>query len=98
MTNHRILTGAVLVLFTALTAEAVWMYGYVGFFETLLSGLPGWVAAVDLVIALSLVLMWMWRDARASGRSVLPYAALTLTLGSVGPLLYLLLRRDETPA
>ena len=49
-------------------------------------------AMVDLTIALSLVTVWMWRDARARGVVLVPYLLLTATLGSIGPLLYLLLR------
>jgi len=86
----RIAVGFVLVDFTALTVVAVERYGYVGFFRTLFSTLVGAQILVDLSIALSLVLYWMWRDARRRNASFLPYAALTLTFGSVGPLVYLL--------
>ena len=45
----------------------------------------------DIAIALVLVLAWMWRDAASTGRRFWPYAIVTLMLGSIGPLLYLLL-------
>jgi hypothetical protein len=82
----------VLVDFAALTAYAVYQYGYVGFFETLLGNIVGITAAVDLLIALTMIVVWMARDARERGISPLPYVLLTLGLGSVGPLLYLLRR------
>ena len=53
------------------------------------------LAFADLVIALSLIIGWMWQDARKRGVSAIPYVLLTLGFGSVGPLLYLL-RRDAT--
>jgi hypothetical protein len=47
----------------------------------------------DLSIALSLSLVWIWRDARAIGRSAWPWMVATLALGSFGPLVYLLTRK-----
>jgi hypothetical protein len=44
----------------------------------------------DLVIALTLVMIWLWRDARTGGRNPWPWIGLTLIAGSFGPLLYLL--------
>lgn len=85
--------------FTGLTVYAVFHYGYIGFFEALLSSAVGITALVDLVIALGLVTVWMWQDARDRGWTPLPYAILTLAFGSVGPLLYLIRRvgADEAP-
>jgi hypothetical protein len=41
----------------------------------------------------------MWRDATARGVSVIPYVLLTVTLGSIGPLVYLFNReRQAAPA
>lgn len=69
----------------------------VGFYEQILSGPAGWQIFADIAIALSMVLVWIWRDATASGRRFWPYALLTLALGSIGPLLYLLLATAPAP-
>jgi len=82
----------ILCNFAALTGYAVYQYGYLGFFEQVTANAATVTALADLVIALSLVIAWMVRDARARGVSALPYVVLTLLLGSVGPLLYLIRR------
>jgi hypothetical protein len=78
--------------FTALTLWGIHVHGYVGFFEALLGSAAGIVAFTDLVIALSLVLFWMWDDAHARALPFWPYALVTLALGSLGPLSYLVHR------
>ena len=82
----------VLADFAALNAYVVYHYGYVGFFQLVLANAATTAALVDLVIALSLVSVWMWQDARDRGWSALPYLVVTLFLGSIGPLLYLIRR------
>lgn len=84
--------GMVLADFAALTAYAVYQYGMVGVFEAVLANVATVTLFVDLVIALGLVTVWMWQDARDRGVSVLPYLILTAAFGSVGPLLYLFRR------
>lgn len=82
----------VLSLFTAASFYGVAVHGYLGFFEALASSTAGIVVFADLVIALTLTLLWMWSDARERGLPIWPYAVLTLTLGSVGTLSYLIHR------
>jgi hypothetical protein len=77
--------------FSAFTFWVLAQTGLVGFYEQLLGSPAGMQVFADIAIALVLVLAWMWRDARANGRRFWPYAVLTLALGSIGPLLYLLL-------
>jgi hypothetical protein len=90
---------AVLIDFAALSAYAVWQYGYIGIFEQMFANTVTTLAFVDLVIALSLIAIWMVGDARARGIGVLPYLLATLLAGSVGPLLYLIRReRVSQPA
>ena len=95
MSAKRILLAIVLFDFAALNAWVVYELGYVGLFQAALSNLAGIAVMVDLTIALSIILVWMFRDARAKGLSFAPYAVLTLLLGSIGPLVYLLRRPEE---
>jgi hypothetical protein len=89
----RALIVVILVLFGALTAAALWQHGYWGILAPHFQSFGGGQVLADLVIALSLVMVWMWRDARASGRNIWPWLVLTLVAGSFGPLGYLLTRR-----
>ena len=99
MRERTIGLALILIAFSALSAFAVYEHGVVGIFERCLSNSATITLFVDLTIALTMVMIWMWRDASARGASALPYVLLTLTLGSVGPLLYLLMRRDaDVPA
>lgn len=91
----RTLLLIVLAAFGALTAMAVWVHGIVGIFEPLLTTLAGAQVLADLVIALSLFMVWMWQDARRQHRNPWPWLVLTLAAGSFGPLLYLLTRRAD---
>jgi phosphate/sulfate permease len=89
---QRALLVVTLVLFGALTAAALWQQGYWGILLPHFQTFGGAQVFADLVIALTLVLIWMWRDAKATGRKVWPWIVITLVAGSFGPLLYLLTR------
>jgi Terpene cyclase DEP1 len=81
--------------FSALTLAALWVHGYWGLFEPAFHSLAAAQVLMDLTIALSLFLVWMWRDASLKGRNPWPWLVLTLTVGSFGPLLYLLSQPTE---
>jgi len=97
MTARKIGIGIVLLAFADLTAYAVYQHGVAGVIQLEMANSVTVTAFADLVIALSLIIGWMWRDARERGVSAIPYVLLTLGFGSIGPLLYLL-RRDMTRA
>jgi len=82
----------VLVLFLAYTLYVIETVGYVEFFRQALASPVGLQLLVDVVLALSLALVWMRSDAKVSGIPFAPYLIVTLVLGSVGPLGYLLHR------
>jgi len=94
----KLVLGVVLIDFLSLSTWAVSVHGYAGFFEALGANAATITAGTDLVIALGLITVWMWRDAKATGRNVVPYVGLTALLGSVGPLAYLLLSSPERAA
>lgn len=81
---------AILLPFALYSTYAVYEIGYLGIFTSHFHT-AGFQVLADLVIACTLAMVWMWRDAAATGRNVWPYILATLTLGSFGPLSYLLL-------
>jgi hypothetical protein len=93
ITMARTLLIVTLLAFGALTAVALAHHGYFDIFTLPLQTWAGTQVLADLVIALTLVMVWMWHDARATGRNVWPWIVATLALGSFGPLLYLLTRK-----
>tara|TARA_R110002073_G_scaffold41891_4_gene118019 strand:- start:855 stop:1127 length:273 start_codon:yes stop_codon:yes gene_type:complete len=84
-----------LLLFLALTAVALFNHGYWGIFEPHLQSFGAAQVFVDLVIALSLFMVWMWQDAKQLGRNPWPWIAGTLVTGSIAPLLYLITRKTN---
>jgi hypothetical protein len=87
--------GIILVGFSILTGLALWNHGYWGIIAPHFQSFGAGQVLADLVIALSLSIIWMWRDAKANGRSIWPWLLLTLAAGSFGPLLYLLTRKES---
>ena len=92
MSTRLILLLTVTAAFGALTAMALMDVGYWGIIAPHFQAWgPGQVFA-DLVIALTLVMIWMVADSKTSGINAWPFVALTLVLGSFGPLFYLITR------
>ncbi|MDB5976677.1 MAG: hypothetical protein JWR07_3437 [Nevskia sp.] len=88
----RALLLTVFTAFSLYSAYVVYDVGYIGIFRSHLSNAGGIQVLCDLTISLSLVCIWLSRDARAQGRNPWPFLVATLFLGSIGPLLYLVLR------
>jgi hypothetical protein len=96
------LLSIVLFDFIVLSAYTVAEVGYLGIIVLQLDNWGGVQIITDLVIACSLMLIWMVDDARKRGTRVWPFAVVTLFAGSIGPLAYLLWRewgtRSRVPA
>jgi hypothetical protein len=82
----------ILAAFGAFSLWVVYGYGYTGFLT--LAGREPWALQMllDLVIALSFAIGWMRADARRRGIAAWPYFLVTLVLGSIGVLAYVVRR------
>lgn len=82
----------ILIDFIALSLWALYEVGYIGILAAGLAG-PGAIQVLaDVVILGGLACVWVVADARARGTNPWPYVVITLCGGSLGPLLYLLVR------
>lgn len=79
-----------LIALLSITALALKYDGLWGIFAPNFRSFGEFQVFFDLVIALGLFLVWMWRDATAAGRNPWPWLVLTLSVGSIGPLVYLI--------
>jgi hypothetical protein len=93
---QRIALTITIALFGALTAAALWQTGILGIIDWHVKSFGGGQVFTDLVIALTLAMVWMWHNAKATGRNVWPWILLTLATGSFGPLLYLLTSKNKS--
>jgi hypothetical protein len=88
--NKALLT-TVLLAFGALTAYTLAHYGGLLQWLAFYTRDPAsWQVMADLVIAMCLLLVFIRRDAQATGRPFWPWAIFSLVVGSFGPLLYFL--------
>ena len=84
--------------FTAYTGYIAYVYGYTSVLKVAFSSLPAIQLYLDLAIALLLMMIWMISDVQKEGKSwlaALPYIAITLVFGVIGPLLYLVCKKYE---
>lgn len=107
MKAMNLLIGLVLFTFVDFTAYALYHHGYIGFWQEAFSSFATSQVTIDLFIALSIVMVWMFKDAKSRSINPAPFVILTLALGSIGPLCYLVRRgfvtegeakKNEAPA
>jgi Terpene cyclase DEP1 len=92
MTARFLILVAALVAFTVYSVVVVAGHGYTGFLT--LAAREPWAMQMllDLVIACGVFLFWAYGDARSRGLPYWPFAVVTLFLGSIGVLAYLVMR------
>jgi hypothetical protein len=93
---NKALLIAVLIVFGALTAYSIHFSGGLIAFLIVLTRHPAsWQVFFDLVIVMCLLLVFMKRDADATGRPFWAWAIFSLTCGSFGPLLYFITAKKK---
>lgn len=92
---NRIILTVTLVLFGALTAVALWVDGVFGIFASIFHSYGSMQIYADLIIALTLVVVWIYRDANKAGRNPWPWIIATFVVGTFSPLIYLLVRESS---
>lgn len=98
MQRNKFILTIVLIAFGIQGLYVMNQVGYWGIWINNLNHPAGQQVLADLFIALSMVMVWMWRDAKATGRNVWPWIIVTLAVGSFGPLVYLLTRKRTQSA
>jgi hypothetical protein len=91
MTSRIVAFESVLIAFALFTGYAIASQGYGGFIALAVSlseSVWGIQLLLDFVLAIGMLLYWMSSNARERGIAFWPFALLTLTLGSIGPLCY----------
>lgn len=87
---------ALFFVFADFTAYSLWVVANGGSVAEVLGlfSLNPWIGQVtlDLAIALSMVAVWIWRDATANGRNPWPWLIATVLVGSISPLAYFAFR------
>ncbi len=91
MKRSTLLPLLLLIPFTVFTAKVMIDEGLSGLIATHQSGW-GQQVFLDLVIALTLFLVWMVPDARRHGLAAWPFVLATALLGSIGALSYMVVR------
>lgn len=91
----KVMLVLVIFLFSVLTVFAVYDHGFVGIFSEAFRNYASMQVFFDLFIALVLIMVWMWHDAKKSKRLFWPWAIITLAVGVFGPLFYLLFRKEK---
>jgi hypothetical protein len=82
------LATVVLIPFLAFTTWVLADVGYIGLFAHALRDAPGQQVLIDVFLACSMLLFFIYRDAKERGVTFWPWVVLTVATGSIGPLLY----------
>ncbi|HSH01401.1 MAG TPA: DUF2834 domain-containing protein [Anaerolineae bacterium] len=91
----RITIIGTLILFSILTLIALFTDGLSGFPTAITYSYASLQIYIDLVIAIIIINVWLWHDARQNNHNPWPWLIASLIVGSFSPLIYLLLHHTK---
>jgi hypothetical protein len=71
----------VFAAFGAFSLYAMWQVGYLGIWQAGMASVGAWQVLLDLIVMSFIALGFIVRDARQTGRTVWPFAVLTIAAG-----------------
>ena len=92
MNLKKILLLLALIDILAFSAYVMWEVGYMGIWQAGFASLGAMQILLDLTICCVILASWMIMDARKRGVVAWPWVLATLFVGSISPLLYLIVR------
>ena len=90
--RDKVIVGLVLAGFLALTVPAVVVDGLPGTLGAITHNWASLQIYVDLVLAVLVLCIWMYKDATAAGRNPWPWIVTAFIVGMISPLIYILTR------
>ncbi|MGA6971578.1 MAG: hypothetical protein WBY93_08110 [Candidatus Binatus sp.] len=97
MNTKPAVVGIIWLAFAALTVLVFFHDGKAAFAMPF-DSLTNTAGMIDLLIELTLVSIWMYFDARKRGTTAIPFIAIAVVFGSLGPLAYLFFRFGDSRA
>lgn len=91
----RWLTLGLLIPFSIYSFAVMFRIGYDGIWRDGFAATGSLQILIDLAVMATLACAWLLQDAARTGRKAWPWLLLTLTCGSLGPLLYLASARRD---
>ncbi|MDX1452016.1 MAG: hypothetical protein R3183_05615 [Oleiphilaceae bacterium] len=95
MKRYHYLVLALLIPFSMYSTWVMWEIGYLGIWQAGFASIGSVQILWDLAIACVLICSWLKVDAMKRGMNPYPWWIATLTTGTLAPLIYLLVRREE---
>ena len=92
---NRILLIIALIVLGIVTVLAFLVDGITGFPTAITNSYASLQIYLDLVIAILLIDVWIWHDAKAHNRNPVPWIVASLIVGCFSPLAYLLTRKTD---
>ena len=92
--NNRILAVIGIIVLGIITIMAFWVDGLIGFADAITFSWASLQIFIDLVISITIICFWIYRDANARGKNPWPWIIAAYIVGVFSPLAYIIMREE----